>query len=69
MFHYSNLLNNLNFLLNDTKEWRAEAWLKSQLDYYKIKVSSYYMPFHLIRKVDIVSNRGPKTYDIKYLDL
>jgi len=69
MAYYSNMFNNLNFLLNDTKEWRAEAWLKSQLDYYKIKVNSYYIPFNLIRRVNIASNRGPKHHDISYLDL
>ena len=66
---YSNTLNNLEFLVNQTKEWKAEHWLKAQLDHNNIKVRSMDLPISLSREVKIQSNRGPHTFDMQYLSL
>ena len=68
MFYYSDMINNLNFLVNDTQEWKVECWLKSQLNYYKVKVNSYYIPFHLVRSTQVQLNRGGYSKDMVYLD-
>jgi hypothetical protein len=66
---YSNTLNNLEFLLNQTEEWKAENWLKAQLDYNNIKVKNMYLPIHLSREVKVQSNRGQHIFDMQYLSL
>lgn len=57
MFYYSNMVNNLNFLINDSKEWKGERWLKSQLNYYNFKVNTFNLPINLVRKINIESSR------------
>ena len=66
---YSNTLNNLEYLVSQTKELKAENWIKKQLDYHNIKVKSSPFPINLIRDLQVVSNRG--TFgkpDVLFLD-
>ena len=64
---YSNTFNNLEFLLNQTKEWKAESWLKTQLDVNNIRVKNMFLPIYLSREVKIRSNRGNGNFDMHYL--
>ena len=59
---------NLNYLINKTKKFKVEKWLKEQLDDKKIKVSTPYLPLVLIRGTRIYSNRGYNGFDHSFLD-
>ena len=56
---YSNTLNNLEYLVSQTKELKAEHWIKKQLDYHNIKVNLSSFPINLARNLNVFSNRGP----------
>mgnify|MGYP003630636531 CR=1 FL=1 len=65
---YSNTIDNLEYLLNQTKEWKCEYWLKKQLDSYDIKIKNESLPFSLARNVKLQSNRGQNLFDMLYLN-
>ena len=66
---YSNIINNLEYLLNATFSFKAERWLKSQLDQSSIKVFESIFPIHLARSLYIKSNRGiPGSLDVMFFD-
>jgi len=68
MMEYCNMSKNMNFLINKTKEFKVEKWLKEQLDSRNIKVSTQYLPFHLARGTRIFSNRGGDNFDFGFTD-
>jgi hypothetical protein len=63
----SNIIENVNFLVNDLKKWHPETFLKRQLDEYDIKVYQKDINHRLIRKVNIETNWPENPY--KFLDL
>ena len=66
---YSNMINNLPFLLNQTLSWKAENWLPKQLDVPNIKVKQYPLEYSLVRNVKISSNKFlSEPNDLSFLD-
>ena len=62
---YTNLINNLNTLINKTDEWNPEVWLKHWLDTNKIKVNEHFIDYTLIRQSSLITN---EEYYINFLD-
>ncbi len=56
MQKYTNILQNLENLINITKEWRGEKWLYTHLNNSDIKILKQYIPLSLIREVTIGTN-------------
>jgi hypothetical protein len=68
MVSYCNVSKNLSYLIDQTKEFKLERWLKKQLDDDGINVSTPYLPLALVRGTRIYSNRGFDNFDISFYD-
>ena len=68
MLCYCNTINNLSYLITKTKEFRAEHWLKAQLDEGGIKVKNEFIPLSLIRGTRVYSNRIWEGFDQDFSD-
>ena len=59
---YLNILPNLPNLLESTKIWGPEVWLKEQMDIDNIRVNNYYVDYSLIRQTNVQTNNLPPQF-------
>jgi hypothetical protein len=53
---YSNIINNLDFVVNKVQHFNSQFLLKFWLDYNKIKVNRFHVDWRIARQVEVLTN-------------
>jgi hypothetical protein len=58
---YTNLIDNLQTIVNNTNVWDPEMWLRYWLDTNKIKINQHFVDYTLVRQSSLVTNEESYT--------
>jgi|MDTE01.1.fsa_nt_gb hypothetical protein len=53
---YTDIIDNLDLVINKTNRWNFEMWLKYWLNFQKVKVNRHFVDYTLIRNSSLVTN-------------